>query len=120
MTNTETQIIDTRVTASGVEYTRVLTITETSVPPKDISAASIDLCLGTENEVGVWRTPEIDTASADSDGERADVQNQRNVAMLIGGSYKPASGDYLLYSRVGDAPEAIVRKHFAVRIRADA
>lgn len=94
-----------RLSAGAIEYTRPLTITETT--GKDISSATVVLSLGTYDEPGDWLTPDTDTAPSTS---------SRTVQLLIGDDLKPAEGSYWLWSKVGDTPEVIPRRHDKITI----
>ena len=94
------------LSAGAVEYTYPLTIVETA--GKDISADTVQLSLGTDLVVGVWRPPDTDTAQS--------VAYQRVVQLLVGASYIPAVGTYWLWSKVTDSPEIVPRRHAKVTI----
>jgi len=115
-----TQTIDTRATSGGIEYTWPLTITEQSVPPRDISADALLVSLGTKSTPGEWLSPDIDTPGANKAGQDASVQNQRTVQLLIGDTLKPTAGTYVLWTKVGDTPEVVPRSHQSIKILADA
>ena len=94
-----------RLSAGAIEYTRPLTITETT--GKDITEATVQLSLGSYDAPGEWRTPDTDTSPSTS---------SRTVQLLIGDDLKPSAGSYWLWSRVGDTPEVIPRRHDKITI----
>lgn len=114
-----TQTIDIRAVSGGIEYTWPLTITEQSTPPKDISADTLLVSLGTKAAPGTWVTPDVDTAGANAAGTAASVQNERTVQLLIGDTLKPAAGTYVLWTQIGDSPEVVPRSHQTIKILAD-
>jgi hypothetical protein len=121
----EPQLIDIRTASGGWEYTWPLTISEESLPiapfngPKDISADTIKLSLGTSSAPGAWRTPDVDHATQDAAGAAKGVMNQRVVQMMVGVVFKPPDNIYWLWSQVGDSPESVIRKHCKIIVRAD-
>lgn len=90
----------------ATEYTWPLTITD--VNGKDISAATIELSLGSSIAPGTWSTPDVDPAQT--------VKSQRVVQLLVGGSFKPPAGSYWLWSRVTDTPEIAPRRQIQILI----
>lgn len=110
MTSPDTQTIDITTATGGIEYTWPLTISELS--GRDISADTVRLSLGSvAHPGGTWLTPDLDPAQS--------VKSQRVVQLLIGSTLKPASGDYVLWSKVTDGPEVVVRRHQRITINAD-
>lgn len=98
----EVQTIDT---ANGdVEYTWPLTLIETT--GKDISGDTVQLSLGTYPAPGTWLDPVEDTPADTS---------QRVVKLLIGNDPKPAPGTHYLWSKIGDTPETIIRRHQQIK-----
>lgn len=96
---TQIQVID--IPAGGVEYVGV-TITEDT--GKDISGDTITL------GVSDYYTAPTAWVAPDSDRPQTDL-SQRVVALLIGGAVQPDSAVYYLWSKVGDSPEVVVRRH---------
>lgn len=126
MLETKTQTIDIRVATGGAEYTWPLTITENSPPeppfngPKDISVDVVRLSVGTDAAPGAWLTPDVDRTAANKAGAAKGVLNQRIVQLLVGVGLRPADGIYRLWSKVGDLPETVPRRHCKITIRNDA
>jgi hypothetical protein len=110
------------VSAGGaVEYTFAATFTE--VTGKNISADAVQASLGTYDAPGAWRTPDV-TSTATVLAQVFAAANpsipvpaaagttlyQVTFQILIGGTYKPAAGDYWLWADLTDTPELPVRR----------
>lgn len=81
------------VSLGGVEY---VTADVSEVNGADITAASLEISLGSYTTPGEWRTPDQLTRPSDSSA---------TVGVLVGASYLPTAGRYWPWLRVADSPE---------------
>jgi hypothetical protein len=91
------QTID--LSAGAIEYTNPRLITE--VTGKDITSDQVFVSLAGWEAPGSWVTPDVVTRPTAS---------SVSVALLIGAAFKPAAGDYWLWTRVTDSPEVVPRR----------
>ncbi len=87
------------LSAAAIEYTYPLTITETT--GKNITTATVKLCLGTFDLPGAWRTPDVLTRPTSSTAL---------TQLLVGSAYLPVAGSYWLWYQVSDTPEVVPRR----------
>lgn len=93
------QTIDLTVAQGSV----VLTLPRTLKSSTDITADTVDVALGTLTEPGIWQAPDSRNTTSDPVKGVYTVA----VAMLIGGTVKPAAGDYWLWVRLHDGTQVI-------------
>lgn len=92
MTTFKTQTI--YVSSGSVRYTLPVTITE--LDNKDISGDPIYCSLGTPDAAGTFVVPDLISRPS---------SNSVTFKLLVGGSYKPTAGYYIMWCKVTDNPE---------------
>ena len=110
------------VSAGGAdEYTFPATFTE--LTGKNIQADAVQASLGSYDAPGAWRSPDVTSTSTVLASVFAAANPtilitvastttlyQVTFQILIGGTYKPAAGDYWLWANLTDTPELPVRR----------